>query len=245
MADQDNQRDLPIALRRGKWQINEVNYKEENFVKLPKSERIKRETKLYPVTVQEEKSEEDKAMVKIHYVGYSSELDEWRYEEELESLEEESTIVSPYQPFSVYNALRVKIKFALNCGRKVSPYIKINMPFDLVQFNGGLKTVGIPSKKVCNIQHYKIRNYQDLDPFLGSYWHFRGLNINGDYGYVQLDTVNFCFRKSRSLVEYFPPSSDDQPPSKTFTDTGHILSFSFVCKDGIGSTFGKDKKNFF
>ena len=103
---------------------------------------------------------------------------------------------------------------------------------------------GHPSKKVCNIQHYTIRNYQDLDPFLGSYWHFRGLNINGDYGYVQLDTVNFCFRKSRSLVEYFPPSSDDQPPSKTFTDTGHILSFSFVCKYGIGSTFGKDKKNF-
>ena len=62
MADQDDQRDLPIALRRGKRQRNEVNYKEENFVKLPKSERIKRETKLYNVTVQEKKSEEDKAM---------------------------------------------------------------------------------------------------------------------------------------------------------------------------------------
>ncbi len=246
--------DLPIALRRAKRQREEVNYKEESFIKLPKSDRIQQKTKLYPVTVQEEKSEGDRAMVKIHYVGYSSEWDEWRYEGELESLNEEnadtspyqqgSSIISPYQPYSIYNALRVKIKCALNCGQKVSPIIKISMPFDLIQFNGGLKTVGIPSKMVCNIQHYGIKHYQDLDPFLGSFWHYRGLNVNGDYGYVQLDTVSFFLRKSRSLVEYFPPSSDSQPPSKTVTHTGHTLSFSFVCKYGIGSTFGKDKQIF-
>ncbi len=139
----------------------------------------------------------------------------------------------------------MKIKCALNCGQKVSPNIKISMPFDLIQFNGGLKTVGIPSKMVCNIQHYGIKHYQDLDPFLGSFWHYRGLNVNGDYyGYVQLDTVSFFLRKSRSLVEYFPPSSDSQPLSKTVTHTGHTLSFSFVCKYGIGSTFGKDKQIF-
>ncbi len=119
----------------------------------------------------------------------------------------------------------------------------LSMPFDLIKFNGGLKTVGIPSKMVCNIQHYGIKHYQDLDPFLGSFWHYRGLNVNGDYGYVQLDTVSFLC-KSRSLVEYFPPSSDSQPPSKTVTHTGHTLSFSFVCKYGIGSTFGKDKQFF-
>ncbi len=71
-------RDLPIALRRAKRQGEEVNYKEESFIKLPKSDRIQQKTKLYPVTVQEEKSEGDRAMVKIHYVGYSSEWDEWR-----------------------------------------------------------------------------------------------------------------------------------------------------------------------
>ncbi len=134
--------DLPIALRRAKRQREEVNYKEESFIKLPKSDRIQQKTKLYPVTVQEEKSEGDRAMVKIHYVGYSSEWDEWRYEGELESLNEEnadtspyqqgSSIISPYQPYSIYNALRVKIKCALNCGQKISPNIKISMPFDLI-----------------------------------------------------------------------------------------------------------------
>ena len=116
------------------------------------------------------------------------------------------------------------------------------MPFDLIQFNGGLKTIGVPLKTVQGVQHYKIRHYQDLDPFLGSSWHFRGLNINGDYGYVQLDSVDFYLRKGRNFVEYFP---GDQTPSKTVVNTGHILHFCFVCKHGTGTTFGKEKTIFF
>ncbi len=38
--------DLPIALRRAKRQREEVNYKEESFIKLPKSDRIQQKTKL-------------------------------------------------------------------------------------------------------------------------------------------------------------------------------------------------------
>ena len=91
---------------------------------------------------------------------------------------------------------------------------KISMPFDLIEFNGGLKAVGVLSKTVHGVQHYKINHYQDLNHLLGSCWHFRGLNVNGDYGYVLLDTVDFSLRKARSLVEYFPPISDNQsvPP---------------------------------
>ena len=143
-------------------------------------------------------------MVKLHYVRYSSDWDEWRYEEELESQEETdlcTSSVKPYQSYSVYNALRVKVKLALNCGHKVSPIVKLSMPFDVIQFN----VVGLPSKNVHGVQHYKINHYKDLDPVLGSYRHFRGLNVNGDYGYVLLDTVDFSLREARSLVEYMPP----------------------------------------
>ena len=80
----EDQESLPIALRRCKRQRNT----EADFVKLPKAEHVKQEAKLYPVTVTEEKSEGEKALVKIHYVGYSSDWDEWRYEGELESIEE-------------------------------------------------------------------------------------------------------------------------------------------------------------
>ena len=38
-------------------------------------------------------------MVKIHYEGYSSDSDEWRYEEELENLDEEIQHSTPDQPY--------------------------------------------------------------------------------------------------------------------------------------------------
>ena len=65
---------------------------------------------------------------------------------------------------ALQSALRVKVKLALNCGCKVSPTIKISMPFE---FNGGLKAVGVLSKTLHEDQPC---------------WHFRGLNVNGDCG---------------------------------------------------------------
>ena len=240
---------LPIALRRGKRKMREVNYKE--VPKLPRAESIKVEKKLYPVIVAARKSDGDDAKVKIHYVGYSSDFDEWRDEQELESLEEEGyeevqpTTASSYQPYTIHKALRVRVKQALTCGRKTSPNIKITISFDLIQFNGGLKTVGVPFKTVHGVQHFKINHYRDLNYLLGSNWHFRGLNTNGDYGYVELDTVDFCLRKGKCFVEYLPPQSDTEPPSKSETDTGYILSFCFVCNYGTNTTFGKNKKIFY
>ena len=234
---------LPISLRRCKRQRKEVNYKEVESLKLPRAESIK--PKLYPVSV----TERDSDRVKIHYVGYSEDHDEWRNEEELESLgegqNEKTTAGSPYQPFSIHSILRVKIKQALTCGRKSSPIVKISMAFDFIQFNGGLKTVGTPFKTVQGVQHFKVRKYQDLNPFLGDSWHFRGLNSNGDYGYVQLETIDFCLRRSRTLVEYFPPQDDGHLPLKSCTDTGYVLCFSFVSNYGTATTFGKDKNIFF
>ena len=58
----DGQNTLPIALRHCKRQRKEVNYKEEDFVKLPRPEKVKKEAKLYPVTITEEKCEGDRAM---------------------------------------------------------------------------------------------------------------------------------------------------------------------------------------
>ena len=41
------------------------------------------------------------------------------------------------RPFTLYTELRNKIKSALN-SRKESPVVRIDMPFDKLQFDGGL-----------------------------------------------------------------------------------------------------------
>ena len=231
-----------------------VNYRELADLQLPRARRkhhLDTSNELFPVRILE-KSEH---RVKVHYVGFASKYDEWKDESELESLETDevveedsedgSSVTSYFQPYSLYNNLSVKIKQVLSCGRKSSPTVRIVMPFDVIQFNGGLKVCGVPSKKVRGIQQYHIRHYRDLNPLLGRNWHFRGLNINGDYGYAIMQTVEFYLRRCKPLKEYLPPQSDEDPVFVSFVDTGYVLNFSFVCGYGTLSTFGKDKEIFY
>ena len=154
-----------------------VNYLELANLQLPSTHRkhhLDTSNGSYPI-----KSEH---RVKVHYVGFASKYDEWKDASELESLETDevdeedsedgSSVTSYFQPYSLYKNLSVKIKQALSCGRKSSPTVRIVMPFDVIQFNGGLKLCGVPSKKVRGIQQYHIRHYCDLNFLLGRNWHF-------------------------------------------------------------------------
>lgn len=71
------------------------------------------------------------------------------------------------------------------------------------------------------------------------------MNINGDYGYAIMETVEFHLRKCKPLKEYLPPESEEDPVFLSFVDTGYVLNFSFVCGYGTFSTFGKDKDIFY
>ena len=65
------------------------------------------------------------------------------------------------------------------------------MPFDPLLFNGGLKCAGMPYQVKSGIQHYTVKAYADLNHLLGNGWHFRGLNANGDYSYIVLNTIDY------------------------------------------------------
>lgn len=241
-----------MEARYEKRKKNRVDYKQlSDSFKLPRAKKTRAsKEKLFAVEVLQVENDR----VKVHYVGYGEEYDEWKDQSEIETIlgedddcgsdmVEANTVVG-YQPFSLYKELRIRIKRSLTCSRTASPLVKINIPFDILLFNGGLKQKGIPSEKKCGIQHYKIRNYTDLDDVLGSSWHFRGLNVNGDYGYAVLETVDFYIHKSRSLVEFIPSKVNNNTFASVTNSTGYSLVFSFVCNYGTADTFGKDKKIF-
>ena len=227
-----------------------VNYRDLVHIKLPREKRGRSDhprDQLFPVSVLERRD----SQVKIHYEGYTSIHDEWRDVGELELLNEceaqqegtvEEASLTPLQPYSLYKELRIKIKQGLTCGRKSSPIVRIVMPFDLIQFNGGLKECGFLSRTFRGIQRYTVRHYRDLDKLLDKNWHYRGLNINGDYGYAVQDTIEF---KSRSMTEYVPSTAADSSPQPQSIDTGYSLVFSFICRCGTPSTFGKNSDVFF
>ena len=81
-------------------------------------------------------------------------------------------------------------------------------------------------------------HYKDLNHLLGKNWHVRGINSNGDYGYVVADIVDFYLQRNRPLLDYV--CSLQNCPTACTIDTGYSLTFSFVFNYGSSDTFGKD-----
>lgn len=91
----------------------------------------------------------------------------------------------------------------LNSSRKESPVVRIDMPFDRIEFNGGIRMCGKEKRCVRGIPHYTISKYEDLNGLLGSNWHYRGININGDFCYVVLNTVEFTCTSAEASKNLF------------------------------------------
>lgn len=199
--------------------LKRVDYNELSDIKLPREKKAKvanskeaDRDKLYPVEIVEQ--DDGNGRFKVHYVGYSSQYDEWRDNSEVVSLDCEHTIQDSMSvpaseanvslvlaPFSLYNELSIKVKCALSSRRKENPSTRIDMPFDKLLFDGGLKACGIPFRFYRGTQRYKIMNYKDLNPLLGPNWHYRGLNCNGDFCFVILNTVEYYLFKRDPLSE--------------------------------------------
>ena len=79
------------------------------------------------------------------------------------------------------------------------------MGFYYLLFVGGLQATGIAKTSVRDITRYKIQAYNNLDFLLGTNWHYRAINKNGDYAYIILDSVEYYLSKQPTVVEYMPP----------------------------------------
>lgn len=230
------------------------NYRELTAVKLPKVCKTSTKDKLYPIEVVEISGSRGR----IHFIGYDNGYDEWRDLSELvnippnpKSCKDNSANVTihdtPIQPYTLYNELRIKIKQALVCRTgKGSPSVTIDMGFDYLLFKGGLQAVGVAKQSTHGRNlRYKLISYKDLDPLLGQNWHYRGANVNGDYAFVILNSVEYYIHKRRKLIEYHPPQlAAHSTPVLHLEDSGHALKFCFTRGYGNRSTFGKDKNIF-
>ena len=147
----------------------------------------------------------------IHYIGYDSEYDEWREPEDLVQLGSPCVMSEEYD---LHQNLALKIKSLLVSSRRSYPVSRIDMPFDKATFDEGLRANGHVSKTVRGAKHYRITCYSELAPLLGHNWHYRRLNIAGDFCYVILETVNYYLYQRRPMVHYIP--NEHGQPVKSF-----------------------------
>ena len=202
------------------YQRKRKNYSELSDVKLPKSRKtvpMKQDEKLYAIEV----IEENDTQVKIHYTGFGSEHDEWRNREDVVPPKE----LERYKPFD-HHQLVYAIKSALYSGRDRDPSIRVEVPFDKLVFQGGLKSVRKLQKVVRDEEHYGITHHEDLTPFLGERWFIRGINAHFDFCCALADTVTFYLHKKPQLVGHLATTGK-------LIDGGYVLVFKFVRFDGV------------
>jgi hypothetical protein len=153
-------------------------------------------------------------------VGYSDSYDEWKDYGDVEELGNCDVDDGVPTSFSLYGELANRIKASLRSGRKESPIVRIEMPFDRIAFDGGLGLSGIKKSVMRGSQRYTISHYKDLNRLLGVDWHVRGINEN----------------------EYVATSVGNA--TEVRRDCGYALVFSFVRGDGTPERFGKDSTIF-
>lgn len=212
-----------------------MSYKDD--VKLPRAERCKQPPpdKLYPIQVLEQREDS----VKIHYIRYSSSHDEWRNQADVLSPGEEPVLEEEdgedyleYTPYNAHAELAFLIKQALQSRR--DPEVQISMPFDPLVFNGGLRLLGRPTDaQKPRKSVFTIQNYADLKPLLGDRWHIRGVNLRGDFCYVNRDSVRFYLRRKKPLKDYL---GDGQC---TLVQGSFVLVFKFVRMDEVHRELAK------
>ena len=144
--------------------------------------------------------------------------------------------MTPYSgPFSFYRKLALKIKSSLGCGRKSSPIVKIESPFNKLQYDGGLRAYGKFKCSSRGNEHYTVSQYSDLDDLLGKNWHIKGINSAGDFAYAILQSVDFYLRKKQPLVEFLMVVVEQRNICKQ----GYTLVFSFIIGDGVQADFAR------
>lgn len=188
-------------------------------------------------------------LVKVSYVGYGSEFDEWRSVDDIVTLTEEdessseeegsfdliATLGMPARKrFCLYDELGSRIKSLLISDRRSNPVCCVTMNFDSIYFDGlVIRSVLIKSSKQSKQKCYTISALSKFNDLLGPRWYIRGLNMAGDFCYVQPETVKFQLRSSRSKCEY--QMLDDGRLQKCFFDTTDQLVFRFVRGDGTSA----------
>ena len=188
---------------------------------LPSRPRQRKDTKLYDVEV----IEEDGARVKVHYIGYGSELDEWKPREEV-TLKPQDIMHTDFHPLT---ELACQIKKSLLPSKHEDPTVRIQVPGSREAFEQ-LASVG--TKKAKN--RYTINAFNDLTTLLGDKWFLRIANKVGDFSYVILSTVEYHLTTPRRILEYEPTSHEDGTVTfePVYIEQCCSITFKFVRGDG-------------
>jgi len=211
--------------------------------KIRKREKVSplQDNTLYRLQIIEEDEENNR--VKVAYVGYGDEFDEWRRMEDVVTIQESEEDIGDLVPsqllkmskskpekFCLFEELASKIKSQLFSSRKGNPLCNIVVTFDSVHFDS-LAVRGTKREVKGNREVYSLPSLTKLDDLLGDRWYIRGINSAGDFCYVEPGTVRFYLKKVKPRPD-FQMRDDGTLVQYGFGATSHLV-FQFVRSDGM------------
>lgn len=225
--------------------VKRPNYRELADVKIPKRVRsnIKKKvtgsstSKLYRLRVLDK--DEENSRVRVRYIGYSSEFDEWRRKEDIVNLEDDdsSDIISPFSrpqlpvptitEFCLYKELSFKIKSLLYSNRKADPACSVVMSFDSVHFEGLMRRGVKRNEGKGKREVYGLASLTKLDDLLGERWYIRGLNSAGDFCYIEPGTVKYYLECCKGKLDY--QLQEDGSITTMYFGIRHQFTYIPVC----------------
>lgn len=230
--------------------LSRVDYSVLADVKIPRCTRVpkgdleqtsKHSSKLYRLKILEE--DKDNGLVKVGYVGYGSDHDEWRPRSDIVFLSgedgddpdsgDEDFDIQCLKQFSLYEELAYRIKSLLVSHRKGDPLCCISMTFDTIFFDGLIRRGTAVSAPKKQLRKYTLSSLTKLEDILGHRWYIRGLNVAGDFCYVKPGTVSYYLKYSKGKVDY--QLKQDGTLDTAVFGQGHLLIFKFVREDGTAS----------
>ena len=233
---------------RTKRSISRVDYSKLADIKVP-SVRRRKETaaepedveKLYRLKIVDRNPQE--GIVKVRYIGYGRDYDEWRLEEEVVDLNEESSsnnseggdvqFTGPVPcRISVFEELAYRIKTLLTSSRKGDPSCRIIIPFDQVSFDALVMRCSIFNRS-SKRKVYRVPNMLKLNDLLGERWFIRGLNQAGDFCYIIHNAIKLYLKQVRGRPDY--QLLDNGTMVKNYFGRQQQLVLSFVRGDGVAS----------
>ena len=184
-------------------------------------------------------------LVKVRYIGYGPEYDEWRLMNEIVELtsDKSSSDEGPHaddstRDFFQYPAILDRVcvqgivKSLLISSRKGNPNCRTSMPFDQVSLDSlVVRSSMVPSCEQRKKKIYTLLNLSKFDDILGERWYIRGLNMAGDFCYVMHNTVRFYLKCNGGKIDY--QLLNDGSIIKQYFGKGYHLVFSFVREDGV------------
>ena len=247
--------------RRPRRSVLKRDYREFADVKVPKRTKVLKtreiespDDKLYRLQVVEKDAVNE--LVKVRYIGYDSNYDEWRPASDIIDLTEDDPIqedsislgsksigdrcdlirqMPPINQYSLYEELLFRIKSLLTSSRKGDPMCCVSMGFDTIHFDGLVMRSVLADRKSQNSKRhiYTLSTLTKLDDILGSRWYIRGINAAGDFCFVEPKTVRYQLLFSSGKADY--QLLEDGTLKQFVYGARHQLIFRFVRGDGISS----------